>query len=738
MPLFRFEEFELDLGRMELRRNGIVLGLPRVPMDLLLLLLERNGDLLTRQEIAQAMWPGSDPADVFQSINNAITRIRYTLRDNDPENRIVQTVIGRGYRFAAQVERIETTFTQQEDSVRPVEHFEALPATEPSVATFAERPAAPAPTLKFGSWTWRIATGFCIVAIVILTFRSISARRLPEPSTEFSLVRLTAKSAGNPITAQALSPDGHLVAFSDAGGLKLQSLVDASMHTLRAPVNVITSRLAWSPDGIHLVQSGVDSITNKAELWLLSSTGDPPVLLRDMAVFGIPSPDGTRIAFLSTDRNEVWVMSSSGEGARRLLAGNPGDVFPVLLWSANSRTLLLEKNARFGSQAHPTPYSVLMRLPFNSGYVAVNATSGSVTASQPDIWFDDACLDARGDLIFVWPPKNSDGGGAVLTRVSLDQGTGNFTSRPSQVGKFPRHISMISSAPRSDSIAALVQQSSPHVFVGELHWPGPTMDTVQRLTSDDANAYPHSWTHDGRTVLYETDLVGHYQIYRQQLDHLDSAAILPSSSGQVAPRITYDNQWVLYLADGRHLLRTHPANGTPEQIPLTHSSTDLRCASSAKTCLLKFQTANNESVFSLLDPVKGEGAVVFHVPAGWGVIRDWDISPDGRKLVCLSFLADSAAQLHTVVLESGSVAEVPAPKELALRSVSWVPIHDGWIMGASVARSGSLVYLDEKGRAVPLHQTWAPSYGVPSPDGKRVAFTDLDVQGNIWMLKRSE
>jgi DNA-binding winged helix-turn-helix (wHTH) protein/Tol biopolymer transport system component len=737
MPLFRFDEFELDLGRMELRRNGMVLGLPRVPMDLLLLLLERNGDLLTRQEIAQAMWPGSDPADVFQSINNAITRIRYTLRDNDPENRIVQTIIGRGYRFAAQVERIETTLTQQEDSVRPVEDFEALPAFEPSVATSAERPVVPAPTLKFVSWTWRIATGFCVVAIGIFTFLSFSAKHLPERSTEFSLIRLTAKSAGNPITAQALSPDGRLVAFSDADGLKLQSLVDASIHTLRAPVNVITSRLAWSPDGIHLVQSGVDSITNKAELWLLSSTGDPPVLLRDMAVFGIPSPDGTRIAFLSPDRNEVWVMSSSGEGARRLLAGNPGDVFPVLLWSADSRTVLLEKNARLGGQVHPTPYSALMTLLFNSSYVAVNATSGSVTASQPDIWFDDACLDARGDLIFVWPRKNSDGDGAVLNKVSLDPGTGNFTSRPSQIGKFPWHIAMITSAPRSNSMAALVQQSSPHVFVGELHWPGPTMDTIERLTSDDANAYPHSWTHDGRTVLYETDLVGHYQIYRQQLNHRDSEAITPSSSRQTGPRMTYNNQWVLYLADGR-LLRTHPENGTPEQVPLTHSSTDFRCAAAAKMCLLKFQTANNESVFSLLDPIKGEGAVVFHVPAGWGALRDWDVSPDGRKLVYLSALAESAGQLHTVVLESGSVAEVPAPKQLSLRSVSWVPLHDGWIMGASVARSGSLVYLDEKGRAVPLHQTWAPSYGIPSPDGKRVAFIDLDVQGNIWMLKRSE
>jgi DNA-binding winged helix-turn-helix (wHTH) protein len=84
MTVFRFGEFELNLNRMELMRNGDLRELPRLPMNLLLLLLERNGDLVTRQQIASELWPGSDSADVLQSINNAVTRIRYTLGDDDP------------------------------------------------------------------------------------------------------------------------------------------------------------------------------------------------------------------------------------------------------------------------------------------------------------------------------------------------------------------------------------------------------------------------------------------------------------------------------------------------------------------------------------------------------------------------------------------------------------------------------------------------------------------------------
>lgn len=104
MTTFQFGPFALNVERYELSEAGSTLALPRVAMELLILLLRRREGVLSRQEIAAAIWPHSDPDDVTQSINTAINRIRSTLRDDPARPTYVQTVIGLGYRFIARIE----------------------------------------------------------------------------------------------------------------------------------------------------------------------------------------------------------------------------------------------------------------------------------------------------------------------------------------------------------------------------------------------------------------------------------------------------------------------------------------------------------------------------------------------------------------------------------------------------------------------------------------------------------
>ena len=104
MRIFRFGPFALNVERYELSEEGRAIALPRLAMELLILLLRNRVSLMTRQEIAAAIWPQSDPEDVTQSINTAINRIRNTLRDDPAQPKYVQTVIGLGYRFIAHVE----------------------------------------------------------------------------------------------------------------------------------------------------------------------------------------------------------------------------------------------------------------------------------------------------------------------------------------------------------------------------------------------------------------------------------------------------------------------------------------------------------------------------------------------------------------------------------------------------------------------------------------------------------
>lgn len=100
-PIDIGEGFELDLRAYELRRAGRTLKLERIPMELLLLLLEHRGELVTREQIVERIWGKEVFLDTDNSINAAIRKLRQTLGDNAEQPRYVQTITGRGYRFMA-------------------------------------------------------------------------------------------------------------------------------------------------------------------------------------------------------------------------------------------------------------------------------------------------------------------------------------------------------------------------------------------------------------------------------------------------------------------------------------------------------------------------------------------------------------------------------------------------------------------------------------------------------------
>ncbi len=100
--IHKFGEFELDPSRFELRRSGRVLKLERIPMELLLLLAEKEGSVVTRQEIVDRLWGKEVFVDTEHGINTAIRKIRQALRDDPGRPRFVQTVTGKGYRFVAE------------------------------------------------------------------------------------------------------------------------------------------------------------------------------------------------------------------------------------------------------------------------------------------------------------------------------------------------------------------------------------------------------------------------------------------------------------------------------------------------------------------------------------------------------------------------------------------------------------------------------------------------------------
>src|ERR1700678_2107193 len=132
---YRFGIFEADAATGELRRQGMRIKLNAQPFQVLLLLLARPGQLLTREEISRELWPDGTFVDYEHGVNSAVNRIREALRDTASNPRFVETLARRGYRSVAPVERIT-----------PAEDPPAVSESQPPASS--NQTAIPEPELK--------------------------------------------------------------------------------------------------------------------------------------------------------------------------------------------------------------------------------------------------------------------------------------------------------------------------------------------------------------------------------------------------------------------------------------------------------------------------------------------------------------------------------------------------------------------------------------------------------------
>lgn len=166
---FRFGIFEADASNGELRRKGIRVKLNAQPFQVLLLLLERPGEVLTREEIASSLWPDGTFVDFEHGLNSAINRIREALGDTAANPRFVETLARRGYRFIAPVERIDATATPQSPQTPPAD--KAAPSNTSILATPEDLPHVPHRVSK---------TLFLLLQLMYLGFYIGALANLPE------------------------------------------------------------------------------------------------------------------------------------------------------------------------------------------------------------------------------------------------------------------------------------------------------------------------------------------------------------------------------------------------------------------------------------------------------------------------------------------------------------------------------------------------------------------------------
>lgn len=185
VPRYRFGVFEADASTGELRRQGIRIKLNGQSFQVLLMLLERPGELLTREQISRELWPGGTFVDYDHGVNSAVNRIREALGDSASNPRFVETLARRGYRFMAPVERLAAG-----DQPLPVPDLQSIEQTaapaEPVMAPRAHVLASPHELPKI---PYPIAqTLFVLMQLMYLGFYIGALANLPEIEDLFSVL----------------------------------------------------------------------------------------------------------------------------------------------------------------------------------------------------------------------------------------------------------------------------------------------------------------------------------------------------------------------------------------------------------------------------------------------------------------------------------------------------------------------------------------------------------------------
>jgi DNA-binding winged helix-turn-helix (wHTH) protein len=185
----RFGVFEADLNAVELRKNGRKIKLQGQPFQLLAMLLERPGQVTTREELRARLWPADTFVDFDHGLNAAIKRLRDALGDSAENPRFVETLARRGYRFIAPINAVAVH----------VPFFEK---------TITER--------RFSGGHWRVA-----VAVLLVLFGTgagwVAARHFNgDPKVLVAERRLTANPPDEPILNAVISPDAKYLAFASS------------------------------------------------------------------------------------------------------------------------------------------------------------------------------------------------------------------------------------------------------------------------------------------------------------------------------------------------------------------------------------------------------------------------------------------------------------------------------------------------------------------------------------------
>lgn len=575
----RFGPFEVDRALVQLRKDGEPVRLQEQPFRLLVLLAERSGEVVTRDEIREKLWSADTYVEFEHSLNTAVNRLRTALGDSASEPEYIETVPRRGYRFIGKL-------------VDPRRQWSSLGVGDDELGSAGKTPS-PASTesrlWKQSSWRERLAWGVAgILALALVTLPNWHA--VPERERVVRRWSFVPKGLDAKVSSSAISPNGKHIAYrattDGTAAIWIRDIDDTTPRRLAGTEGAMFG-LFWSPDS-EWIGFAVGPRQSEITLKKIRVSGSGVVSLsthRGGWAGGSFSPDGATIALTSS--GQVHGVPSGGGEPKTLferidVAGSRNNIYPSWLpVGAPSPGLLVTVGSA-------SPFTVVLKLLGSSdidvitrGSVAVYSPSGHLVFGRldrapPSLWalkYDLTALEPQGEPFQiaangVGPTLSTDGTlayvdrGADMRRLVWRDRDGSLLGhlgRPAASMTSPN----ISPDDRHIAVQALVSQRW-DIWVHDAE-----RSVRHPVTFGDRAGRMADWSPDGDSVVYDGLVDGRSGIWEKAANGTGKPRLLVQPSGS-----TMNYGW---SPDGRYLFfseynnanwdLSYVAAGTPEDGP---------------------------------------------------------------------------------------------------------------------------------------------------------------------------
>jgi Tol biopolymer transport system component/DNA-binding winged helix-turn-helix (wHTH) protein len=692
----------------------------------LLLLIERAGQVVTREDIQRCLWTDSTFVDFDHGINFSINSIRRALGDTAEAPRYVETLTRRGYRFIGTVEQNPV----------PKQSSTSVQDRDDSVLTQKRGWKSSSETVLARHWLSAVALlvfAATLVGAAYLHFHRVSAL------SGIKQRRLTANPNSMPVDRAVISPDGKYLAYSDQSGIHLQLIGANETHTIEFPPGFGTrqaslSPTAWFPSGTRLLLDTV--LAGQRSIWMISILGGAPVKLRDDAAGQSVSPDGSLIAFTAKSTRigdrEIWLMAPDGEDAHKLVTVDEHSGIGRVVWSPDGQRIAYQ---RFHWEADKFQVSVES--------CDLKGTQPSVLLSDPaliDFWWGP-----DGRLIYSRSEPQPNEKNSNLWDVRIDPRTAERVGEPRRITNWAdfsfQNLTGTSDGRRLSAMKKSVQSD---VYIGILERAGEGMKSVRRLTLDEHDDCPFGWTPDSKAVVFWSNRNGSNGIFKQSLDQDIAETFSIGVGDALVPTLSPDGLWILYAATSKpegsslsvRLMRVPLSGGVPQEILKTRGYIAHDCGRFPGTLCIFGERTESEIVLWAFDPVQGKGRELARISVTPSEDYDLAVSPDGSR-IAITKNRDPEGRIRILSSTGEPERDVVVKGWGGFGSVNWQADGRGFFVSSLSPRVVSLLHVSMDGRAQVLWEQKGSGnpYGVSSPNGRYLAFHGSTVDSNVWLIE---